>query len=133
MSDVNKMIFIGRLGQEPELKTVGQSQVCQFSIATNEKWKDKDGQLQERVEWTTCVVWGKPAEVCAKYLKKGHSVYVEGRKRTRTWDKDGVKHSAVECVVDQFTFLNNKDAKDPPPEDMDRSTSNRGHDADIPY
>lgn len=104
---VNKMILIGNLGADPELKSTpnGQS-VCTFSLATNERWTDKNGEKQERVEWTNCVAWGKTAELCQKYLSKGRQAYVEGRKQTRTYDdKDGVKRYFVECVIQQITFL----------------------------
>lgn len=108
---VNKMILIGNLGNDPELKTVGDRKVCQFSIACNEKWVDKNGNKQERVEWTTIVVWGPQAEVCAKYLKKGREVYVEGPKRTRSYDdKDGVKRYMVECYATHVEFLNDRES-----------------------
>jgi single-strand DNA-binding protein len=132
MADVNKMIILGRLGNDPELKTVGSSQVCQFSVATNEHWNDKDGNKQERTEWTTVVVWGKRADSCAKYLKKGHQVYVEGRKKTRMWEKDGQKHYAVELVAEQVTFLNNKDGGSSAEPDHDEPPQRRNED-DIPF
>lgn len=110
-ASVNKMILVGNLGGDPELKTTpGGSQVCEFSIACNETWKDKDGNQQEHTEWTRIVVWGKQAEPCGKYLKKGRQVYVEGRKRTRKWeDKDNNKRETVECVAIDVKFLGSKD------------------------
>jgi single-strand DNA-binding protein len=107
MSSVNKMILIGHLGADPELKHIPSGQpVCTFTIATNEVWKDKSGEKQERVEWTNIVAWGPLAEVCAKYLAKGRQVYVEGRKQTRTYDdKEGVKRYFTECVAQEVKFL----------------------------
>jgi single-strand DNA-binding protein len=120
---VNKMILVGNLGNDPELReTPGGSKVCEFSIATNEKWKDKDGETQEHTEWTTIIVWGAQAEPCKKYLKKGRPVYVEGKKRTRSWEKDGVKHYKTECIASDVQFLGSK-------EDGGGSSSRRDDDA----
>ena len=90
---VNKVILLGRLGQDPELKyTPTGMAVCNFSLATSEKWKDKAGQDQERTEWHRVVVWGKIAELCNQYLAKGRQAYLEGSLQTRSWDdKDGNK------------------------------------------
>ena len=84
---VNKVILVGNLGRDPELRTTPNGQaVAKFSSATNRRWKDRDGNSQERVEWHRIVVWGKVGENCAQYLQKGRSVYVEGRLQTRSWD-----------------------------------------------
>lgn len=127
MADVNKLILVGRLGGDPELKKVNDNHVCQFTVATNERWKDKSGEKQERVEWTTVVVWGAKAENCSKYLKKGREVYVEGKKRTRMYEKDGIKHYMTECVADSVQFLGSKDDQssdtDYPQRDDDSSAS----------
>ncbi len=104
MSGVNKVILVGRLGQNPEVKAVGSSTVCRLSVATSEKWK-KDGQEQERTEWSRVVVWGKLAEICGKHLAKGRQVYVEGKLQTRSWEKDGQKHYATEIVANTVQFL----------------------------
>ncbi len=86
---VNKVILIGNLGRDVELRhTPGGSTVAKFSIATNEKWKDKAGQLQEHTEWHNIVAWGKLAEFCGTYLSKGRQIYVEGTMRTRTYDDE---------------------------------------------
>jgi single-strand DNA-binding protein len=80
--------------------------VCEFRLATNEAWTDKQGQRQERTEWHRVVVWGKKAEVCSKYLSKGRQVYVEGRLRTRSWeDKEGNKRYTTEVVANDVQFL----------------------------
>jgi len=107
MSGVNKVIIVGRLGTEPELKSVGNSQsVARLNIATSEVWMGKDGQKQERTEWHRVVVWGKQAENCAKHLAKGRQVYVEGRLQTRSWeDQQGQKRYTTEIVANNVQFL----------------------------
>lgn len=106
MASVNKVILVGHLGENPELKAVGDSSVCNFSIATSESWTGKDGSKQEKTEWHRIVVWGKVAENCAKYLSKGKQVYVEGKLQTRSWDdKEGVKRYATDIVARDVTFL----------------------------
>ena len=104
---VNKVIVLGRLGQNPELKYIPSGQaVCQMSVATSESFKDRNEQMQERTEWHRVQVWGKMAENCAKYLKKGQQVYVEGRMQTRSWeDKEGKKQYVTEIVAGQVVFL----------------------------
>ena len=104
---VNKVIILGRLGQEPELKyTPGGAAVCNFSLATSENWTDKSGQRQERTEWHRVVVWGKLAELCNQYLSKGRQAYVEGRLQTRSWDdKDGNKRYTTEINATTVQFI----------------------------
>jgi single-strand DNA-binding protein len=105
---VNKVILVGRLGQNPEVRyTPSGSAVANFSVATNEAWTDKSGQKQERTEWHRVVVWGKLAELCNQYLQKGRQCYVEGRLQTREWtDKDGVKKYSTEVQAQTVQFLN---------------------------
>jgi single-strand DNA-binding protein len=106
MGSVNKVILIGNLGADPELKyTPSQRPLCNLRIATTEVYKDKAGQRQEKTEWHRVTVWGDQAENCNKYLAKGRSVYVEGRLQTRTYDKDGQKHYATDVVADRVVFL----------------------------
>ena len=106
MGSVNKVILIGNLGADPELKyTPSQRPLCNLRIATTEVYKDKSGQRQEKTEWHRVTVWGDQAENCNKYLAKGRSVYVEGRLQTRTYDKDGQKHYATDIVADRVVFL----------------------------
>lgn len=107
MSGVNKVIVIGRLGNDPEIKTVsGGNTVARLSVATSENWTDKTGQKQERTEWHRIVVWGKLAELCGKYLSKGRQVYVEGRLQTRSWeDQQGQKKYTTEIVASTVQFL----------------------------
>jgi single-strand DNA-binding protein len=107
MASVNKVILIGNLGRDPELRyTQGGSAVTNFSVATNEKWRDKDGNNQERTEWHRVVVWGRSAENCAQYLQKGRSVYIEGRLQPRDWeDKEGNKRQTTEINALTVQFL----------------------------
>jgi single-strand DNA-binding protein len=107
MGSVNKVILIGNLGADPELKyTPSNRPVCNLSLATNEVFKDKSGQRQERTEWHRVTVWGESAENCSKYLAKGRSVYIEGRLQTRSWDdKEGKKRYSTEVVADRVVFL----------------------------
>lgn len=104
---VNKVILLGRLGQDPELKyTPGGSPVCNFSVATTESWTDKGGQKQEKTEWHRIVVWGKLAELCNQYLAKGRQCFLEGRLQTRSWDdKDGNKRYTTEILANTVQFI----------------------------
>ena len=106
-ASVNKVILIGNLGSDPEVRYTPSGQaVANFNIATNESWKGKDGQDQERTEWHKIVVWGKLAEICGEYLGKGRTVYVEGRLQTREWaDKEGHKRYTTEIVANTVQFL----------------------------
>jgi len=108
MGSVNKVILVGNLGADPELKyTPSNRPLCNLSIATNEVFKDKAGARQERTEWHRVTVWGEQAESCSKYLAKGRSVYIEGRLQTRSWDDktDGKKRYSTEIVADRVVFL----------------------------
>lgn len=108
MASVNKVILIGNLGADPELRYTpnGNRPVCSLRIATSEVFKDKAGQKQEQTEWHRVTVWGDQAENCNKYLAKGRSVYVEGRLQTRSWDdKEGNKRYSTEVVAERVKFL----------------------------
>lgn len=105
---INKVILIGNLGRDPEVRFTPSGQaVANFSIATSESWTDKSsGQKQEKTEWHRIVVWGKLAELCGEYLKKGRQCYVEGRLQTREWtDKEGKKNYTTEVVANTVQFL----------------------------
>ncbi|OIQ19245.1 MAG: single-stranded DNA-binding protein [Bacteriovorax sp. MedPE-SWde] len=104
---VNKVILVGRLGQDPELKyTPSGMAVCNFTLATSESWTDKSGQKQERTEWHRVVVWGKLAELCGQYLGKGRQAYLEGALQTRSWEaKEGGKRYTTEIVAKTVQFL----------------------------
>ncbi len=104
---VNKVILVGRLGQNPEVRyTPAGAAVANFSVATSESWNDKSGQKQEKTEWHRIVVWGKVAELCNQYLTKGRQVYIEGRLQTRQWqDKDGQTKYTTEVQAQTVQFL----------------------------
>jgi single-strand DNA-binding protein len=104
---VNKVILIGNLGADPELRyTPGGQAVCDVRLATNESWTDKNGQKQERTEWHRVVLWGKPAEIVKQYCTKGQKLFIEGRLQTRSWDdKEGNKRYSTEIVANDFMFL----------------------------
>lgn len=110
MSGVNKVIVVGNLGADPELRTTNSGgSVCELRIATNESWTDKQGQKQERTEWHKVTVWGKTGENCAKYLSKGRQVYVEGRLQTDKWqDKDGGDRYTTKIIAKDVQFLGGK-------------------------
>lgn len=110
MSGVNRVILVARLGADPESKTLeGGQTVTNMSVATSEKWTDKDGNKQEKTEWTRVTCWGKTAENCAKYLKKGSQAYIEGKLQTRSWeDEQGNKKYMTEVVAQTVQFLDSK-------------------------
>jgi len=112
MSGVNKVILVGRLGADPEVKAIGSgSTVARLNIATSESWV-KDGQRQERTEWHRVTVWGKLAEICGKHLAKGRQVYVEGKLQTRQWeDQQGQKRYTTEIVASTVQFLGSAGAE----------------------
>jgi single-strand DNA-binding protein len=116
MAGLNKVMLIGNLGKDPEVRyTPGGQAVANFNIATNESWTDKAGQKQERTEWHRIVVWGKAAELCGEYLSKGRQVYIEGKLQTREWtNKEGQKQYSTEVVaspVGGVVFLSGGDRK----------------------
>ncbi len=111
---LNKVMLIGRLGQDPELKyTASGVAVCNLSIATNTSWKGQDGAMNENTEWHRVILWRKLAENIEKYAKKGHRVYVEGRVINRSWqDKDGVKRYTTEIQADSVQLLESRGARE---------------------
>jgi single-strand DNA-binding protein len=113
MASVNKVILVGNLGSDPELRFLPSGDaVANFTLATNEKWRDKAGNNQERTEWHRIVVWSRTAENCTRYLHKGSSVYIEGKLQTREWeDKDGHKRWTTEIVARAVQFLDRKGAR----------------------
>ncbi len=141
MAAVNKAILIGNLGKDPELRyTPGGQAVASFSLATSEKWRDKDGVMQDRTEWHNIVVWGRQAETAKEYLTKGRQIYVEGRIQTRSWDdKDGNKRNTTEIVAQSIKFLGSREQQSSsssrsgelPPEAPQPELS--GEDDDLPF
>ncbi len=107
---VNKVILVGRLGRDPETRYTGAGQaVCNFSLATDESFKDKNGERQKRTEWHKIVVWAKQAEIAQQYLKKGSQIYLEGRIQSREWtDKEGQKRTSYEIVATNFRMLGSR-------------------------
>jgi single-strand DNA-binding protein len=123
---INKAIIIGNLGSDPEVRyTQSGTAVANFNVATTEKWKGKDGQMQEQTEWHRVVAFDRLAEICGEYLSKGSKVYIEGRIQTRAWnDKDGNKRYTTEIVAKEMKMLSpkgggaaggNQYADEPPP------------------
>ena len=110
MRGVNKVILIGNLGKDPEMRYLPSGQaVTKFSLATGSRWKDKDGQWQDRTDWHNIVAFGKTAEICNEYLKKGRQVFIEGRIQTRSYDdRDGNKKWITEIIAQSMQMLGRK-------------------------
>jgi len=128
MASVNKVMIVGNVGADPELRQAGPKPVCNFRVALNEKWKGKDGQWQERTEWVSVTAWDKLGELCATHLSKGRQVYVEGKLQSRKWtDKQGVERVTTEVNASNVVFLGKGEANgnvkarpdaEPPAEDF---------------
>jgi len=117
MAGVNKVILIGNLGADPELRyTPSGTPVVTFRMATTERWRDKEGNLQDHTEWHRIVAWGKLAETCGEWLKKGSQVYIEGRLRTRSWeDRNGNRRYTTEIRADTLRMLGRREEAIPEP------------------
>lgn len=103
---VNKAIIIGNLGADPEIRyTQSGAPVASFNVATTERWKGQDGQMQEQTEWHSIVAWQRLAEICGEYLETGSRVYIEGKLQTRSWEQDGVKRYKTEIVAREMKML----------------------------
>ena len=111
MAGVNKVILVGRLGRDPEVRyTPSGTAVANFSIATSEQWTNKDGEKQERTEWHKIVAWKRLGEICGEYLHKGSQIYIEGRLQTRDWeDRDGNKRYTTEVIAQNMQMLGSAD------------------------
>ncbi len=147
MASVNKVILLGNLGADPELRyTSGGTPVADLRIATNRRFKGRDGNWQDDTQWHRVVVWSKQAENCKEYLSKGSQCYVEGRLQTRQWeDRDGNKRYTTEVVADTVQFLSGRGGgggggydEPPPPDDRDlqgppAAPANNVDDDDIPF
>ncbi len=137
---LNKVMLIGNLGRDPELRyTTSGVAVATFGLATNESWRDQDGNVQEKTEWHNIVAWRKLAEICGEWLKKGKKVYVEGRLQTRSYDdrNTGTKKYITEIVADSIIMLDSRGAAaetGPPqaPAETAPSTGEAGED-DLPF
>ena len=110
MSSLNKVMLIGRLGQDPEVRyTQSNTAVATLNLATNERYKDSNGEYQDKTEWHRVVAWGRTAEICQQYLTKGSMIYVEGPLQTREWeDKQGQKRYTTEVKALQMTMLDSR-------------------------
>jgi len=140
MASVNKVILVGNLGADPDVRYLPSGQpVSNFNIATTERWTGKDGNPGEKTEWHRIVVFGKQAENCKEYLKKGRQVYVEGRLQTREWnDKEGNKRTTTEIVAQMVQFLGSgpgraRETIEAPAEAPAESPLLAGSDDDIPF
>jgi len=111
MSSLNKVMLLGRLGKDPEIKhTEGGKTICKFSIATDETWKGSDGEKQSKTTWHNIVVWGKLAEICGQYLSKGKLVFLEGKIQVREWeDKEGAKRVTTEILVSNMVMCGGRE------------------------
>ena len=143
-SGINKVILVGNLGQDPEIKyTAGGAAVTTLSIATSDSWKDKDsGMEQERTEWHRVVLWRRLAEIAGEYLKKGSKVYIEGQLQTRKWEKEGQTRYTTEIIAKDMQFLDSKGSASPSDQEDPGLTSNQStqdvsdsliEDDDIPF
>jgi len=135
---VNRVFLIGRLGRDPEIRhTTSGSAVANFSIATDERWTDSEGNRQTRTEWHNIVAWRKLAEICGQYLRKGRLVFIEGRIQTREWDdRDGNKRRTTEIVASNMQMLGGRGDADEPsrPQDQQQNNMEIGiTDDDIPF
>ena len=127
---LNKVMIIGRLGRDPEMRyTPSGRPVTTFSIATSRTWNTSDGERRAETEWFNVVAWGNLAEICKQYLVKGQQVYIEGRLQTRHWeDGEGTKHSAIEIVANEMIMLGDRrDPNNASPESED------GEETEFPY
>ena len=129
---VNRAMLVGHLGGDPESRyTQSGTAVANFNVATNESRKNAEGSYQDHTEWHRCVLFGKPAETAAQYLKKGQMVYIEGRLRTRSWeDKDGNKRTTTEIQGDMFTMLGRRTDS---PSGAPLSSTDSDSDDDLPF
>jgi single-strand DNA-binding protein len=113
MPNLNKVQLIGRLGKDPETRTIpGGKKVCTFSIAINQRWRSPDGELKESVEWVNLEAWGKTGEICHQYLSKGSLIYVEGRLHTERYEKDGENRYFTKVIIQQMQNLERKGGED---------------------
>ncbi len=133
MSSLNKAMIIGRLGQDPEVRyTQSNTAVANLSVATSERYKDSSGEWKENTEWHRVVAWGRLAEICQEYLKKGSQVYIEGPIQTRQWeDKDGQTRYTTEIKALTLTMLDSKADRDEPRAVPDKPASSQPVDSKV--
>lgn len=105
MSSVNKVILLGRVGQNPEIKDVQGKPLATFSLATSERWSDKTGQVRENTEWHNIEAWHTLADLISNYVKKGDQIYIEGKIKTDSWEQDGIKRYKTKITAIALTFI----------------------------
>lgn len=135
---INKVILVGRLGKNPEIRSIdGGRKVANFTLATTEKYTDKNGTRQEITEWHNIAVWGSQADIAEKYLQKGSLIYAEGKLKSRSWeDKDGNKKYATDVVLDSFKMLESKrdgDNSGMPSSPASKDNSTDTYNDDLPF
>jgi single-strand DNA-binding protein len=141
MGSVNKVILIGNLGKDPELRTTPQgTSLARFSVATTTVWKDSSGAKQEKTEWHDVVAWERLAQICGEYLHKGKQVYVEGSLQTRSWeDQNGQKRYKTEIKANNVVMLGSRDASrgdsaaKPGPREVSEVAESPAYDDDVPF
>jgi single-strand DNA-binding protein len=130
---INKVILLGHLGGDPELRyTQTGKPVCKFSLATARRWKDAQGNPQEKTAWHRLVAWGKLAEICSQYLTKGKQIYAEGELDYGSYEKDGVKHYTTDIIIHEMKMLGGRGAGDRA-SSQDPEYTPPGPDSDIPF
>ena len=132
---LNKVMLIGHLGKDPELKyTEKGTAYCNFSIATDESYKDENGNKVDRTEWHNIVTWRKLAEICQQYLKKGSKIYCEGKLQTDSYEKDGIKRYSTKIVMTDMTMLDSKGTADKVSDEVSKpSGTGTGEEDDLPF
>jgi len=135
MAGINKVILIGRLGSDPELRyTSDGTAVTNFRIATSDEWTDRvTGEKRERTEWHRIVAWRKTAELCGEYLTKGRQVYIDGKLQTKSWEKDGVTRYSTEIIATHVQFLGSRDKFNVKEEQPKNDIPISEQDEDIPF
>lgn len=137
MASVNKIILIGNLGNDPQIR-VGDHVIANLSLGTSRKWRDKDGNVQQETEWHRVSAFGRLAEIISQYVRKGDPIYIEGRLRTRKYeDKQGIERWTTEIIADQLQLLRQKDDKDAKPAQAKPAAQRRdpepAYDSDVPF
>ena len=137
---INKVVLVGHMGGDPETRfTPSGAAVANFNIATNESWRDANGDIQDKTEWHRCGMFGKSAELAGERLKKGQLLYTEGKLQTRNWeDKDGIKRYTTEVVCEMFTMLGRKMDADNNQSagsynESEKSDDSKSDDEDLPF
>ena len=137
MSGINKVILVGNLGKNPEIRTLENGgKKANFSLATTEVYKDKNGQKVSLTEWHNIVCWRRLAEIAEQYLEKGKQIYLEGKIRTRSWEDNGVKKYITEIVADTFTMLNGAmkpEEQSAPPAMPEAPPASADYEDDLPF